>query len=116
MLYYLLKAAVSGAIVLAVSEVARRSTFFGALVASLPLTSLLAFLWLYKDTSDASRVAELSSQVFWLVIPSLALFLVFPWLVGRGFGFWSSLGLGALATVLAYLAMLPLVRQLGASV
>lgn len=112
MLYNLLKAAISGGIVLAVSEVAQRSSLFGALVASLPLTSVLAFVWLYRDTADASRVAELSYQVFWLVIPSLAFFLVFPWLVGRGFDFWSSLGLGALATVLAYLAMVPLVGRL----
>jgi uncharacterized membrane protein (GlpM family) len=113
MTYYIFKVLVSSVVIVAVAEIAKRSSFFGALVASLPLTSLLAFLWLYRDTSDSARVAQLSYQIFWLVIPSLVLFLVFPWLVRRGFGFWSSLGLGVLVTVLAYFILIPMVRRLG---
>jgi hypothetical protein len=111
--YYFLKVSISAAIIVAVSEISKRSSFFGAVVASLPLTSLLAFLWLYHDTSDVGRVAELSTRIFWLVIPSLVLFLVFPWLIRRGYGFWPSLSLGILATVSAYLALVPLLRRLG---
>ena len=75
-MYLLLKSLLSGAIIAAVSEIARRSTLFGALVASLPLTSVLAMIWLYHESHDTSRVAALSGEIFWLVLPSLVLFLV----------------------------------------
>ena len=96
MAYYALKIFVSALIVVAVSELAKRNTFVGALVASLPLTSLLAFIWLYWDTGDTARVASLSVNVFWLVLPSLALFLVLPLLIRWGLGLWVSLA-GAIA-------------------
>ena len=64
MLYLVVKAALSGIIVAAVSEIARRYPGWGGLVASLPLTSLLAMIWLFRDTKDAARVAELSSSTF----------------------------------------------------
>ncbi len=83
-MYLLLKSLLSGAIIAAVSEIARRSTLFGALVAFLPLTSVLAMIWLYHESHDTSRVAALSGEIFWLVLPSLALFLVLPWLIRRG--------------------------------
>src|SRR5438094_839209 len=71
MLYLIIKAALSGIIVAAVSEIARRYPGWGGLVASLPLTSLLAMLWLYRDTGDSARVAELSMGAFWFILPSL---------------------------------------------
>ena len=91
MLYYLLKVAISALIVVAVAEIAKRSSLSGALVASLPLTSLLAFVWLYLDTGDTAKVSSLSTGIFWLVLPSLALFLVLPLLLRLGWGFWSSI-------------------------
>ena len=72
MLYLVIKAAISGVIVAAVSEIARRYPGWGGLVASLPLTSLLAMLWLFRDTHDAERVAELSVSTIWFFIPSIA--------------------------------------------
>lgn len=111
--YYILKFSLSAAVVVAVSEIAKRGSLAGAVLASLPLTSLLAFVWLYRETSDPARVAALSAQIFWLVIPSLLLFLLFPWLVRRGHGFWPSLGAGILATAVAYLALVPLARRFG---
>lgn len=58
MFYLILKALLSGVIVMAVSEIARRSPTFGALVASLPLVSLLAIIWLWRDTADTVRIAN----------------------------------------------------------
>ena len=84
MLYLVVKAALSGIIVAAVSEIARRYPGWGGLVASLPLTSLLAMIWLWRDTQDAARVAELSSSTFWFILPSLPLFLVLPALLRSG--------------------------------
>ena len=103
---YVLKIALTIAIVIAVSEIAKRSSFWGAVLASLPLTSLLAFVWLYLDTGNGESVAKLSLSIFWLVLPSLLLFLVLPWLIRSGLSFWSSLGIACTATVAAYFVMI----------
>ncbi len=86
-MYFLIKTFLTALIVAGTSELARRSTLFAAAVVSLPLTSILAFIWLYHDTGDKHKVAELSTSIFWLVIPSLLFFLAFPWLIKTGLGF-----------------------------
>jgi hypothetical protein len=111
MLYYTIKILLSSLIIVAVSEIAKRSSMLGALLASLPLTSLLAFVWLYLDTGDVQKVASLSSDIFWLVLPSLALFLVLPLLLKMGWGFWLSLAVAMLVTAACYGVMLLLFKQ-----
>lgn len=92
MLYYAIKLFLSAAIVVVVSELAKRQSVWAGALASLPLVSLLAMVWLYIDTHDAHRVAELSLSIFWLVLPSLLLFLVLPLSLRHGLGFtWSML-------------------------
>ena len=113
MLYYAVKVIISALLIVAISEIAKRSTGFAALVASLPLTSLLAFVWLHMEASPPERIAELSSQIFWLVLPSLLLFLLLPLLLKHGLSFWVSLGLSVEATAGCYLALLPLLRRMG---
>jgi hypothetical protein len=102
---YIIKILLTAAVVVAVAEIAKRSTFWGAAVASLPLTSLLAFVWLYLDTGNSQRVADLSQGVFWLVLPSLTLFVVLPLLLRAELGFWLSLGTACVATTTAYFVM-----------
>lgn len=115
MLYYALKVLLSALVIVAVSEVAKRHSGFAALIAALPLTSLLAFVWLHLEAAGEARIAELSQQIFWLVLPSLAFFLILPWLLKLGAGFWLGLfGAGA-ATVGVYFAALPLLRKFGVS-
>ena len=70
MIYLIIKAALSGIIVMAVSEVARRSPGLGGLIASLPLISILAMIWLWQDTADTERIAAQSQATFWFVLPS----------------------------------------------
>lgn len=111
--YLLLKFTLSALIIVAVSELAKRLPGFAALVASLPLTSLLAFVWMRLDGASNAAVADLSGQIFWLVIPSLLLFVAFAFLLRHGVGFWLGLALSAALTVGAYLALLPLLRRLG---
>jgi hypothetical protein len=79
--HYALKIGLSALILVAVAEVAKRSTFWAAALASLPLTSLLAFVWLYLDTGDTQKVATLAGGIFWLVLPSLLLFVLLPLLL-----------------------------------
>lgn len=112
MLYYALKVIISALLIVAISEIAKRSTGFAALVASLPLTSLLAFVWLHMEDSPPERIAELSSQIFWLVLPSLLLFLLLPLLLKHGLSFWASLGLSVAATAGCYVALLTLLRRM----
>ena len=113
MLYLVIKAAVSGVIVAAVSEIARRYPGWGGLVASLPLTSLLAMLWLWRDTGDANRVAELSLSTIWFIIPSIPLFIALPWLIRSGAGFWLSMALCVAGTVALYALMFWAAPRLG---
>jgi hypothetical protein len=113
MLYLAIKAAISGIIVALVSEIARRYPGWGGLVASLPLTSLLAMLWLWRDTGDAEQVAELSASTLWFIIPSLPLFIALPLLLRSGIGFWASLGIVVAATLALYALMFWAAPRLG---
>lgn len=113
MLYFVFKVLISALLIAAISEIARRHSGFAALVASLPLTSLLAFVWLHVDATPTAQIADLSTQIFWLVLPSLILFLLFPLLLRAGLNFWVSLGLSIMVTVGCYLAFLPLLRRFG---
>lgn len=116
MLYYAVKILLSATILVAISELAKRHSGLAALLASLPLTSLLAFVWLHVEGSQPAALAELSLQIFWLVLPSLALFVALAWLLRNGLGFWPALGLAALVTVGAYQLMLLALRRFGVAV
>ncbi len=105
MLYFVIKALLSGAIVAAVSTIARRYPGFGGLVASLPLVSILGMMWLWRDTHDLERMADHATGTFWFVLPSLPMFLLIPALLKRGVGFWPALSAGCMLTVALYLAM-----------
>jgi len=113
MLYYAIKVVTSALIIVAIAEVAKRSTGFAALIASIPLTSLLAFIWLHFEGEPPEKIAELSGQIFWLVIPSLLLFLLLPLLLKHGMNFWVGLGISVAATAGCYVVLLPLLRRMG---
>ena len=110
---YAIKIGLSALVLVIIAEVAKRSTFWAAALASLPLTSLLAFVWLYLDTGDTQKVAALSSGIFWLVLPSLLLFVLLPVLLRSGLGFWYSLAASGVTTAMAYLAMIKLLGVFG---
>lgn len=102
MLYFVIKCLLSGVIIAVVSEVAKRSPAFGALIVSLPMVSLLGILWLWRDTGDAGRIASHAESTFWYVLPSLPMFLVLPAMLRAGIGFWPSLMAGCVLTVILY--------------
>jgi predicted neutral ceramidase superfamily lipid hydrolase len=113
MLYYAIKVIVSALLIVAISEISKRQSGVAALLAALPITSLLAFIWLYVETGKTDPIVELSGQIFWLVIPSLILFLALPALLRWGWGFWPSLATACGLTSAAYLLLIPLLRRLG---
>jgi len=102
MLYLFIKAALSGVIIAAVSEIARRNAGFGAMVASLPLVSVLGMIWLWRDFPDTRNMAAHAEATFWFVLPSLPMFLLIPAMLRNGFGFWSSLITGCVLTIALY--------------
>lgn len=113
MLYTALKVAITALLVVAIAEAGKRSSALGALLASLPLTSLLAFIWIYSETGDTAKISALSTSIFWYVLPSLVLFLVLPALLNAGHGFWLSLAVSSALTFAAYLAMTWLLGRIG---
>lgn len=116
MTYLIVKALLSGIIVLAVSEVARRSPSIGGLIASLPLVSILAIIWLWRDTSDVERIAKHAEGTFWFVLPSLPMFLVLPVLLRHGVSFWISLGACVVLTMALYGLAIWLMPKFGIAV
>lgn len=113
MLYFIVKATLSGLIVAAASEVARRWPGVGGLVASLPLVSVLGMIWLWRDTGDAQKLADHAMGTFWFVVPSLPMFVIIPLLLRRGVGFWPALSAGCVLTVALYSLMVWLGPRFG---
>ncbi len=113
MTYYLVKLALSAGLIVLVSEVSKRSSFLGGLLASLPLVSFLGMLWLYWETKDAEKVAALSRSIFWLVIPSLPLFVALPFLLKNKLNFYASLALATALMFLCYGGLLLALRKFG---
>lgn len=105
MLYLAIKAILSGVIIAAVSEIARRNPGLGALLASLPLISVLGMIWLWNDTHDPVRMAEHATATFWFVLPSLPMFLLHTALLGQNVPFWLALGTGCMLTVALYVSV-----------
>jgi hypothetical protein len=112
-LYTILKVLLTAVLVFAVSEAAKRSVLIGGILASLPLTSLLAFIWLYGETGDTGRIADLAASIFWYVLPSLVLFIALPLLLSRGLDFWLSLFIASALTFGAYILMTTILARFG---
>jgi hypothetical protein len=111
--YYIVKLVVTTLLIVLISEVSKRSSFIGALLASAPLVSVIAIIWLYVDTRDVSRAVALSSSIFWLVLPSLALFIALPLLLRGGVNFYLSMSVSLGVTILCYWLMIALLGRYG---
>ena len=113
MLYLALKSIISGVLIAVASTLAKRYPGFGALIASLPLVSVLGMIWLWKDKPDPATMAAHAGATFWYVLPSLPMFLLIPALLRHGASFWLALALGCALTVLLYAAMTWLAPRFG---
>lgn len=112
-MHHLLKIIITTLLIVAISEVSNRSSQIGAVLASVPLISVMAMLWLYIDTKDVEKVSVLSASIFWLVLPSLVLFVLLPLLLKLGWGFYLSLSASIASTVLSYFAMISALNYFG---
>ncbi len=113
MLYYLTKLLVSAAIIVVVTEVAGRAPALGGLIKSLPIISLIAILWLWHDTGDAGKIAELSISTLWFVLPSLPFFVLLWAMLKRGMDFPIAFTASLIAMLLCYLATFAILRKAG---
>ena len=115
MTYYLVKLILSAGIIVAVSETAKRSTLIGAIIASLPLVTILSFFWLYVETKNIEKISQLSMSIFWLVIPSLTFLLILPQLLKMQLNFYICLALSSTVMIGFYFAMIAGLKKLGVS-
>ncbi len=113
MFYFVAKALFSGVLIALISEVSRRSAALGALIAALPLVSIIAVIWLWRDTADIGRVSDHLQATFWYVLPSMPMFLVIPALLRAGMGFWAALGLGGVVTILLFFLTIYAAQRFG---
>ena len=116
MTYYLIKTIITALIIVIVSEVAKRSTFFGAFIISIPLISLLAFIWLYFDTKDYQKVIDLSYGTILLSIPSFAFFIILPVLLKMKQNFTASIIISIIGTSIVYFMFVYLLKKFGINI
>lgn len=113
---FIIKVIISAIIIALVSELGKRYTFFASIFASLPLVSVLAIIWLYRETNDIQRVINLSHGIFWVVIPSLLLFIALPLFLKAGFDFYKAMFLSCLITSLGYWLFISVLSKLGVNI
>ena len=113
MWYMIFKTLISAVIIVAVSEISKRSSLFGAILASLPLVSYLGMIWLYIDTNSKEQISQLSISVFWMVIPSLSLFIVLPKLLKTNMNFYLALFVSTLVMIIIYFLMVYILQKFG---
>jgi len=113
MIRLVLKVLITSFLVAGVSELGKRSAFFGAILVSLPITTILALSWLYFDTRDVEQVAQLSTWVFWALVPSFFFLLSLPWMLRHGVRFAIAMPVACGIMIVGYTAFAALVRGFG---
>ena len=108
------KYGITAAIVVVVSEVAKRSDKLGGLVAALPLVTILTLIWLYAEKQPLEKISNHAWYTFWYVIPTLPMFLAFPFLLPH-LGFWPALGVSILLTVALFGLLVAVAGRFGLS-
>jgi hypothetical protein len=112
MTWLITKYLVTAAVVVVVSEIAKRSDRLGGFVGALPLVTILALIWLHVEKQPQTKVANHAWYTFWYVVPTLPMFLVFPVLIAR-LGFWPALVIGVVITIVCFGLFALLVRRFG---
>ncbi|MFH0735728.1 MAG: DUF3147 family protein [bacterium] len=113
MLYYILKVILSAVLITAISEISKRSSFWGGILASIPLVSVIGFVWLYIDLKDTEKISQLSTSIFWLVIPSLTLFISLPILLKYKINFYLALIFSIIIMIVFYYCMVFILNKAG---
>ena len=113
MLFLIVKYAVTALIIVVASEVAKRSDRAGALIASLPLVTVLVMIWLHVERQPEAKIASHAYYTFWYVLPAMPMFLLMPWMMNRGAGFWPSLLAGGGVTLVCFAVGAAVLKRFG---
>ena len=113
MAYYITKLIITIFLIVLISEIAKRSSLACALLAAIPLVSILAMTWMYVDTNSSSSAVEFSNRIVWLIAPSMTLFIAFPMLIKKGFAFYPSMFISILMTIVAYYSVIFVLEKFG---
>jgi len=111
--YYITKLIITTLLIVLISEISKRSSLAGAILAAIPLVSILAMTWMYIDTSDSTKAVEFSQNIVWLIAPSMTLFIAFPLLIKKGLGFYPSMLISIVMTIFAYYSVIYLLEKFG---
>jgi hypothetical protein len=103
-MYFSLKILISAIMIAGISELGKRYAIAGGILASLPIISILSFIWLYIETKDIEKISRLSNSIFWAVLPSLVFFVVFPLFLKINMKFSTALLASMTVMVLTYSA------------
>ena len=112
-MYTIIKLLISSLVIVFVSEISKKSSFIGGFIASIPLISVLSIIWLYMETKNIENIKNLSISIFWMVIPSLSLFVSLPFLLKSGINFYLSLILSILITAICYFLTIFILSKYG---
>ncbi|HSI84509.1 MAG TPA: DUF3147 family protein [Candidatus Methylacidiphilales bacterium] len=110
MTLFIIKALISGLVIATVSSMAKYNNLLASIIHSLPLVSLLAFVWLYMETKDAELIGRHAYGTFWFVLPTLPMFVLMPWLIRFCGGFWQALGAGIVLSIILYTLTMALLK------
>ncbi len=110
-MYLIIKTLISALVIVAVSEIAKKYTWAAAVIVSIPLTSLLAFIWLYFDTKDTQKVIDLSLSTIVMTLPSIIFFLILPLMLKLKYSFNFSIFVAILSTSIAYLIFISIIKK-----
>lgn len=111
MYYFLFKTLVTALLIAGISEISKRHTFLASILTALPITSVLIFIWIYIDQKDVQKISVLSEEVFYLVIPSLAFFLILPKLL-KHIAFFPALGINVMITFFIYVSYIKILKMI----
>lgn len=110
--WIIFKYAITAGMVVLISEIAKRSDKLGGLIAALPLVTVLTLIWLFIENQSSEKIANHAWYTFWYVVPTLPMFLAFPWLLKR-YSFWSTLGISIIITLVSFYLFAKLIKCWG---
>ena len=112
MLWLAAKYGITAFMVVLISELAKRSDRLGGLIAALPIMTILTLIWLYVENQPSEKIANHAWYTFWYVIPTLPMFLFFPYFLPR-IGFWPTLGASVIITLVCFIICAFILKRFG---
>lgn len=110
----LVKLVITALIIVVVTKIQIYSDKLSALLIALPLTSMVAMIWMRQEKPDEpERIAGHAEATFWFVLPTLPMFLILPWMLRHGWNFWPALGANSLITVGCFWLTVVILRHFG---